>query len=61
MIHELSGRMDYIESVKIRFPDRQYAEFLQIRNWPNTFRQYIEERKAELLEQRKELQKKMQE
>lgn len=49
MIYDLSLRMDYIESVKIRFPDKQYAEFLQIRNWPNTFRQYIEERKEELL------------
>lgn len=28
MIRDLAKRMDYIESVKIRFPDRQYAEFL---------------------------------
>jgi hypothetical protein len=61
MIYELSQRMDYIESVKIRFPDKQYAEFLHIRNWPNTFRQYIEERKDELLKQREELKSKMQE
>jgi hypothetical protein len=47
-IDELVVRMEYIESVCIMFPDEQYAEFLTIRNWPRTFMQYIEERKAEL-------------
>ena len=45
MIDELAKRMDYIEGVKILFPDIQYSEFLNIRNWPRTFKQYIEERK----------------
>ena len=49
MIDELATRMDYVESVEILFPDAQYAEFLNIRNWPRTFKQYIEERKQELL------------
>jgi hypothetical protein len=38
----LAKRMDYIESVKILFPSDQYDEFLNIRNWPKTFKQYIE-------------------
>lgn len=45
MIDELAKRMDYIESVEILFPHEQFAEFLNIRNWPRTFKQYIEERK----------------
>jgi len=59
MIGELATRMGYIESVCIMFPDEQYAEFLGIRNWPRTFMQYIEERKAELLAQKDDLYKEM--
>jgi len=59
MIDELAVRMGYIESVYIRFPDEQYSEFLTMRNWPRTFMQYIEERKAELLAQKDELYKEM--
>lgn len=59
MIDELAVRMDYIESVCIMFPDEQYAEFLSIRNWPRTFMQYIDERKAELLAQKDELYREM--
>jgi hypothetical protein len=55
MIDVLAKRMDYIESVKILFPDVQYAEFLNIRNWPRTFKQYIEERKQQLLSKKEEL------
>ena len=50
MILDLVKRMEYIESVKIRFPDAQYAEFLNIRNWPKTFKLYIDDRKKELLD-----------
>ena len=49
MILDIVKRMEYIESVKIRFPDAQYAEFLNIRNWPKTFKIYIDDRKKELL------------
>ena len=58
-IDELAIRMDYIESVQIIFPDVQYAEFLEIRNWPRTFRQYIEDRKAELLAKKDDLYQEM--
>ena len=51
--------MDYIEGVKILFPDVQYAEFLNIRNWPRTFKQYIEERRQELLAKKDDLYKEM--
>jgi hypothetical protein len=50
MILELVKRMEYIETVKIRFPDAQYSEFLNIRNWPKTFKLYIDDRKKELLD-----------
>ena len=59
MIDELAKRMDYIEGVKILFPDVQYSEFLNIRNWPRTFKQYIEERKQELLDKKEDLYKEM--
>lgn len=59
MIDELAKRMDYIEGVKILFPDIQYSEFLNIRNWPRTFKQYIEERKQELLAKKEDLYKEM--
>ena len=59
MIDDLAKRMDYIEGVKILFPDVQYSEFLNIRNWPRTFKQYIEERKQELLDKKEDLYKEM--
>jgi hypothetical protein len=59
MILDLVKRMDYIESVKIKFPDAQYAEFLNIRNWPKTFKLYIDDRKKELLDQKEDLYKEM--
>jgi hypothetical protein len=59
MIDELAKRMDYIEGVEIRFPDEQYSDFLTTRNWPRTFKQYIEERKQALLAQKDELHKEM--
>lgn len=45
MIDKLAERMDLIEGVQILFPNEQYSEFLTIRNWPRTFKQYIEEKK----------------
>jgi len=59
MIDKLSERMDLIEGVKILFPDAQYAEFLGIRNWPRTFKQYIEEKKEDLLAKKDDLYKEM--
>lgn len=59
MIDDLAKRMDYIDGVEIRFPDAQYSEFLEIRNWPRTFKQYIEARKQALLAQKEELHKEM--
>jgi len=59
MIDDLAKRMDYIDGVEIRFPDAQYSEFLTIRNWPRTFKQYIEERRQALLAQKDELYKEM--
>ena len=49
MIDQLSIRMDYIEQIEVMFPSEQYYEFLTIRNWPRTFKQYIQDRKQELL------------
>jgi hypothetical protein len=59
LIDELAKRMDYIEGVKILFPAEQYDEFLTMRNWPRTFKQYIEERREELLAKREDLAKEM--
>jgi DNA-binding transcriptional MerR regulator len=59
LIDELAKRMDYIEGVKILFPDEQYSGFLTMRNWPRTFKQYIEERRQELLAKREDLYKEM--
>jgi hypothetical protein len=49
MISELAKRMEYLDNIEIIFPGDQYYEFLHIRNWPYTFKTYIEERKADLL------------
>ena len=61
LIEDLVKRMDYIEGVKILFPDKDYEKFLEMRNWPRTFKQYIDDRKMELLEQKKDLCKQMEE
>jgi hypothetical protein len=45
MIIDLVKRMDYIDTVIIKFPDAQYSEFLDIRNWPKTFKLYIDDKK----------------
>ena len=55
MISELAKRMEYINSVETAFPGEQYYEFLHIRNWPFTFKRYIEERKEELLSKKDDL------
>jgi hypothetical protein len=53
--------MAYIEGVKILFPADQYEEFLEMRNWPRTFKQYIDKRRGELLAKRDSLYKEMSE
>jgi hypothetical protein len=55
MISELAKRMEYINSVETAFPGDQYYEFLHIRNWPFTFKRYIEQRKEELLSKKDDL------
>jgi len=37
--------MLFIDSVQIMFEDADYSEFLQIRNWPRSFNQWIQVRK----------------
>ena len=59
MIDELARRMTYIESVEIIFPGTQYFDFLHIRNWPRTFRAYIENRKVDLLSKKDSLYQEM--
>lgn len=59
MIDELTRRMSYIESVEIIFPGTQYFDFLHIRNWPRTFRAYIENRKVDLLSKKDSLYQEM--
>jgi hypothetical protein len=49
MISELAKRMEYLDTIEIIFPGDQYYDFLHIRNWPYTFKTYIEVRKADLL------------
>ena len=51
--------MDYMEEVKIIFDDTHYFDFLIMRNWPRTFRQFIDDRRAELLAKKDELYKEM--
>ena len=59
MIDELARRMTYIESVEIIFLGTQYFDFLHIRNWPRTFRAYIENRKVDLLSKKDSLYQEM--
>ena len=59
MIDKLSDRMELIEGVQILFPNEQYSEFLNIRNWPRTFKQYIEEKKEDLLKKKDDLYQQM--
>lgn len=33
-------------------PGNQYTDYLNLRNWPNTFKAYIAERKVELVKQK---------
>lgn len=49
MISELAKRMEYLDGIEIIFPGDDYFDFLHIRNWPYTFKTYIEERKSDLL------------
>lgn len=55
LIESLASRMTFIESVAIMFEAAQYQGYLAMRNWPRTFLQYIEERKAALLDQKEDL------
>jgi len=60
LIDTLQGKMQYIERLEIMFKDGQYLEFLHLRNWPKTFREYIERRKLELLSRKDSLSEAMQ-
>ena len=55
MIDEMVRKMEYIERVEIKVPDEQYVEYLHMRNWPRTFRHYIDVRKEELLSKKDNL------
>mmetsp|Transcript_42651 Transcript_42651/g.65424 ORF Transcript_42651/g.65424 Transcript_42651/m.65424 type:complete len:82 (+) Transcript_42651:667-912(+) len=59
MIEELVRKMDYMERVEIISPGEQYTEYLHIRNWPRTFRHYIDVRKEELLSKKDNLYQEM--
>jgi hypothetical protein len=55
MIEALNVRMEYTERLEIIFENGEYLEFLHLRNWPKTFRDYIERRKLELLSKKDNL------
>jgi hypothetical protein len=44
----MAKQMKFIDSLKVAFDDKDYAEFLKIRNWPRSFDKFILNRKAEL-------------
>ena len=47
--------MTYIDSVKVMFEDKDFQEFLEIRNWPRSFNKWIQIRKQQLIEQKEKL------
>lgn len=51
--------MGYIETVRVKFPDAQFVDYLDIRMWPKAFKKYVEVRNEELLSQKDELYKQM--
>ena len=47
-INIMAKQMKFIDSLKVAFNDKDYADFLDIRNWPRSFDKFILNRKAEL-------------
>jgi len=54
-IEILAKNMDYIESLKIMFPDWEYEQYLATRNWPRSFSRWIMIRRQQLLAQKENL------
>ena len=51
-IDKLAEQMNFVYTLKVMFPDKEFQEFLNIRNWPRTFNKWIQIRKEELLAQK---------
>ena len=60
-IDNMQKGMVFIDSVKVMFDDDQYLDFLNIRNWPRSFNQWIQLRKEQLLDQKRKLIEEMKE
>ena len=60
-IDNMQKGMLFIDSVKVMFDDDQYLDFLNIRNWPRSFNQWIQLRKEQLLDQKRKLIEEMKE
>ena len=41
-IDTMAIQMKYIDSLKVSFDDQDYADFLNIRNWPRSFEKFIQ-------------------
>lgn len=54
-IDNMQKGMHFIDSVQVMFDDDQYLDFLNIRNWPRSFNQWIQVRKEQLLDQKRKL------
>ena len=54
-INIMAKQMKFIDSLKVAFNDQDYAEFLNIRNWPRSFDKFILNRKEELQSQKDKL------
>lgn len=51
-IDKLAEQMNFVYTLKVMFADKEFQEFLNIRNWPRTFNKWIQIRKEELLAQK---------
>lgn len=58
-INGMKNKMDDVEDLEICFEDSAYMEYLHARNWPRTFRVYINHKKAELMSKKENLFKEM--
>jgi hypothetical protein len=55
MIDDIAKRMQSLDKMQIIFPEVQFLEYLNLRNWPSTFKKYIEVRKSELQVKKEDL------
>lgn len=60
-IDKMAEQMEINFKMQIIFPDKDFREYLNIRNWPRTFNSWIQIRKEELMAQKQKLVEEMNE